>query len=31
MKKDDLILVTIEDLSNEGLGIGRSGGTALFY
>ena len=30
MKKDDLILVTIEDLSNEGLGIGRSGGTAFF-
>ena len=30
MKKDDLILVTIEDLSNEGLGIGRSGETAFF-
>ena len=25
MKKDDLILATIEDLSSEGLGIGRSG------
>ena len=30
MKKDDLILVTIEDLSNEGPGIGRSGETAFF-
>ena len=30
MKKDDLIFVTIEDLSNEGLGIGHSGGTAFF-
>jgi 23S rRNA (uracil1939-C5)-methyltransferase len=30
MKKDDIVTVTIEDLSSEGLGVGRSDGMALF-
>ncbi len=30
LKKDDLIRVTIEDLSHEGLGIGRSEGITFF-
>lgn len=30
MKKDDIVKVTIEDMSSEGLGVGRSDGLALF-
>lgn len=30
MKKDDRITLTIEDMSSEGLGVGRSGGLAFF-
>lgn len=30
MKKDDIITLTIEDLSSEGLGVGRSEGMAFF-
>lgn len=30
MKKDDIVTLTIEDMSSEGLGVGRSGGVALF-
>ena len=30
LKKDDLIRVTVEDLSHEGLGIGRSEGITFF-
>ncbi len=30
MKKDDLITLTIEDLSSEGLGVGRSDGVTFF-
>lgn len=30
MKKDDLVTLTIEDISSEGLGVGRSDGIALF-
>lgn len=30
MKKDDIITLAIEDLSNEGLGVGRYGGIAFF-
>lgn len=30
MKKDDIVKLTIEDISSEGLGVGRSDGIALF-
>ena len=30
MRKDDLITVTIEDLSSEGLGVGHYAGMAFF-
>lgn len=30
MQKDDLIRVTIEDLSSDGLGVGHSDGMAFF-
>ena len=30
MRKDDLITVTIEDLSSEGLGVGHYDGMAFF-
>ena len=30
MKKDDIVTLTIEDISSEGLGVGRSDGIALF-
>ena len=30
MKKDDLITITIEDLTAEGLGIGHAQGMAVF-
>lgn len=30
MKKDDIVNVTIEDMSSEGLGVGRSNGLTLF-
>jgi 23S rRNA (uracil1939-C5)-methyltransferase len=30
MKKDDTVIVTIEDMSSEGLGVGRSEGLTLF-
>ncbi len=30
MKKNDIVTVTIEDMSSEGLGVGRSNGLTLF-
>lgn len=30
MKKNDIVTLTIEDMSSEGLGVGRSNGIALF-
>ncbi|MDO4343610.1 MAG: 23S rRNA (uracil(1939)-C(5))-methyltransferase RlmD [Eubacteriales bacterium] len=30
MKKDDILQLTIEDISSEGIGIGRADGTVLF-
>ena len=30
IKKDDIVTVTIEDMSSEGLGVGRSSGLTLF-